>query len=119
MIPELKRAKIIEALKANPNASAVAREHGVSKFAVSNIAKQSNIDLAGKKTLSEKQRAQIIEALKTNSNASAVAREMGNISPTTVGIIAKELKVPLQRGGRRALRPQEPQAASAASHDSR
>ena len=103
MISESKRAQIIEALKANPNASAVARDHGVSKFAVSTIAKQSNIELAGKKTLSEKERAQIIEVLKTNPNASAVAREM-NISPTTVGIIAKELEMRLKRGGRRPSR---------------
>jgi transposase-like protein len=119
MIPELKRAKIIEALKANPNASAVAREHGVSKFAVSTIAKQSNIELAGKKTLSEKERAQIIEVLKTNPNASAVARQVGNISPTTVTLIARELKMPLKKGGGRTLRPREAKAASAASHDSR
>ena len=58
MISESKRAAIIEALKANPNASAVAREYGVSKAAVSNIAKQANVDLVGKKTLSEKQRAE-------------------------------------------------------------
>jgi transposase-like protein len=104
MISESKRAQIIEALKANPNANAVAREHGVSKSAVSAIAKQSNIALAGKKTLSTKERARIIEVLKANPNASAVAREMGNISPTTVGIIAKALKMPLKKGGRRVSR---------------
>ena len=100
MLPESKRAAIIAALKNNPNASAVAREHGVSKETVSVIAKRSNIDLSGKKVLSPEQRAQIIAALKANPNASAVAREIGNVSISTVGILAKEINMPLKRGGR-------------------
>ena len=115
MISESKRAEIIEALKANPNASAVAKEQGVSKTTISNIAKQENIELAGKKTLSKQQRCQIIEMLKANWNASAIAREMGNISPTTVTIIAKELNIPLLRGGRRALQPQESNGSASTS----
>jgi transposase-like protein len=101
MISEQKRADIIKALKTNPNASAVGKEYGVSKTAVSNIARQADIELAGKKTLSAEQRAQVVAMLKADANASAIARELGNISPTTVGIIAKELNVPLKRGGRR------------------
>jgi hypothetical protein len=100
MISEQKRAEVIAALKANPNASAVARDCRVSKGVVGSIAKQNNIDLAGKRTLSPAQRTQIIAALKANPNASAVAREIGNVSPTTVGIVAKEMNMPLKRGGR-------------------
>ena len=45
MIPETKRAQIIDALKANPNASAVAREVGASHGSVKLIAKAAKIDL--------------------------------------------------------------------------
>jgi hypothetical protein len=57
MIPETKRAQIIEALQANPNASAVARDYGVSKSAVGKIAKQANIDLAGRQQVLADRRA--------------------------------------------------------------
>jgi hypothetical protein len=46
MIQENTRMRIIEALKANPNANAVAREiGGVSRGTVRNIAKKANIDV--------------------------------------------------------------------------
>jgi transposase-like protein len=46
MLPPEKRARIIEALKANPNASAVAREvGGVSDVTVWKLARQTGIKL--------------------------------------------------------------------------
>jgi hypothetical protein len=52
MVPPEKRAQIIAALKANPNANAVARQvGGVSNVTVAKIAKQIGIDLAAGKTV--------------------------------------------------------------------
>ena len=101
MIPEAKRAQIIEALQSNPNASAVAREiGGIHQSTVNAIAKKADIRLAavtiGKtKRLSPETRARIIEALEANPNASRVAREVGDVSARTVGKIAKEANIRL------------------------
>jgi hypothetical protein len=57
MIPEIKRAQIIKALAVNPNASAVARDHGVSKSAVGKIARQANIQLGGREQVLAARRA--------------------------------------------------------------
>jgi hypothetical protein len=111
MIPETKRAEILAALRVNPNSGAVARAYGVSGSAVSKIAKQANIELAGKRKVSAEQRAQIIAALRVNPNATAVAAAMG-WSGGTVTIIAKEAEIPLKKGGRWA---DESKAASAAT----
>ena len=98
------RAKIAAALRANPNAAAVAKEiAGVSHATVRTIAKEANIPLlvAGKrKRLTPEQRALIIRKLKANPNACVVAREVGNIvSDRTVQIIAKKAQIPLAMGG--------------------
>jgi hypothetical protein len=104
MLPPKKRAKIIAALKANPNASAVARQvGGVSKVTVWKIAKQTGIDLAAGKAarrpaLPPERRAKIIAALKANPNASAVARQVGGISDVTVWKIAKREGIELTAG---------------------
>jgi hypothetical protein len=114
MIPKIKRAQIIEALKANPNASAVARAFGVGNTAGRAISKQANIKLAGKRKVSPEQRAQIIAALRVNPNAVAVAAAMG-WSDTTVTLIAREAEIPLKMGGRFKTVADKPKAASAAA----
>jgi hypothetical protein len=114
MLPPKKRAKIIAALIANPNASAVARLiGGVSNVTVWKIAKQTGVKLAAgkaaRRTLPPKKRAKIIAALKANPNASAVARLLGGMRCQTVWGIAKHTGIDLTagkaaRGNRRAKR---------------
>jgi hypothetical protein len=76
-----KLAKIIAALKGNPNAKQVAREiGGVSHTTVGKIAKAAGIAVAAAeygKRLSAEKRAQIIAALKNNPNTTQIAREVG------------------------------------------
>jgi hypothetical protein len=108
MLPPKKRAKIIAALKANPNAKAVARQvGGVSNVTVWKIAKQTGIDLAdamaARFALPPKKRARIVAALKANPNASAVARQVGGVSCQTVCRIATQTGIKLTRG--RPARP--------------
>jgi hypothetical protein len=109
-LPPEKRAKIIAALKANPNASAVARQvGGVSLSTVGKIAKQTGIDLAAayatRRCLPPETRAKIIAALKANPNAKAVAKQVGGVSFSTVWEMAKREGIDLTAG----------KAASAAS----
>jgi len=95
------RARIVEALVADPNASRVAREVGdVSARTVGKIAKEANIRLAAenpekRKRLSPEKRARIVEALRGNPNASMVARQIGDVSAKTVQKIAKQAKIEL------------------------
>ena len=80
MIPEAKRAQIIEALKSNPNRLAVARQvGGVSHETVCAIARKLGIglDKKGPKRFSSEARAKITAA------------------PGTVSAIAKEANIPL------------------------
>jgi hypothetical protein len=114
MIPKTKRAEILAALRVNPNSGAVARAYGVSGAAVSKIAKQANIKLAGKRQVSPEQRAEIIAALQVNPNASAVAAVRG-WSSSTVMVIAKEAEIPLKIGGRFKAGADDSKAASAAT----
>ncbi len=88
-VPPEKRAKIIAALKANPNGRAVARQVGdVSSTTISKIARKAGIDLAAaneaRRFVSPEKRAKIITALKANPNASAVARQVGGVSRSTI-----------------------------------
>jgi transposase-like protein len=93
------RAKIVAALRANPNSAAVAREiGGISPATVRVMAKKANIPLAAEnmekaKRLSPEKRARIIEALQANPNASMVARQVGGISIRTVQKIAEKTKI--------------------------
>jgi uncharacterized protein (UPF0264 family) len=99
MLPPKKRAKIIAALKANPNARAVAKHiGGVSGHTVWKIAKQTDIELTAGKTINNLPpgaRAKIIAALKANPNASEVARRIGGVSSQTVRKIAKRAGIDL------------------------
>ena len=93
MIPEAKRAQIIEALKSNPNRLAVARQvGGVSHETVCAIARKLGME---PNRFSSEDRAKIAAALRANPNATAVAKEIGGISPGTVIAIAKEANIPL------------------------
>jgi tripartite-type tricarboxylate transporter receptor subunit TctC len=72
-IPPATRTKIIEALKANPNARAVTREVGGGSYkTVGKIAKQTGIELTagkaarGRPRIPPATRTKIIEALKDN-----------------------------------------------------
>jgi hypothetical protein len=107
-LPESKRAKIIAALKVNPNAAQVARQIGdVGRVTVWNIAKREGIALTagkaaqggGKKSLlSVPKCAEIIAALKANPNATQVARQIGDVSSQTVCKIAKRAGIELTAG---------------------
>jgi hypothetical protein len=97
-----KHAQIIAALKANPNASKVAKQiGGVSPSKVGKMAKAAGITLAAAesgKRLSAEQRVQIIAALKANPNASKVAKQIGGVSHVVVSKIAKAAGIELTRG---------------------
>src|ERR1700676_2904587 len=97
MLPPEKRAQIIAALKANPNARAVAKQvGGVNHVTVWKIAKQTGIALAVENPgLSPQTRAKIIAALGANPNASAVAKQVGGVSLRTVWRIAKQTGIAL------------------------
>jgi ribosomal protein L32E len=95
MLSKEKYTQIIEALKTNPNARAVARQvGGVSNVTVWKIARQVGIDLL-KPKLSEEKRTQIIAAFKANPNASAVARQLGGVSRQTIRKIARQAGIRL------------------------
>jgi len=108
------RAKIIAALKANPNASAVARQlGGVSRHTVGEIARKAGIRLAAatatRRVVTPEQRAKIIAALKTNPNARAVARQVEGVSSNTIGKIARQVGIRLAAatGERRVVTPEQ------------
>jgi nicotinate-nucleotide pyrophosphorylase len=110
MISEAKRAKIVQALKINPNGAAVARRvGGITPQTVRAIAKQAGIPLAAEnlkkaKRLSPEKRAQIIEALRANPNGNLVARQVGGISSRTVQKIAEQTGIKLSTTGERHWR---------------
>jgi transposase-like protein len=118
--PPEARAKIAAALRANPNAAAVARKiGGISPSTVSSIAKQANIPLAAEnlekaKRLSPEKRARLIDALRANPNATTVAREIGGVSARTVQKIAEKAEITLARVYRRG-RPLHGRIREAAS----
>jgi transposase len=96
---------VIAALKANPNASQVAKQTGVSKFTAWRIAKAEGIELTAGKALrvrlSAEKRAQIIAALKANPVATQVAEQVGGVSQVTVWKIARAEGIELTRRHRR------------------
>jgi transposase-like protein len=93
-MPSKNRARIIAALKLNPNASEVARQiGGVSLATVYKIAKQLGIGRRKVRRMRPEMRPQIIAALKLNPNPSEVARQVGSVGKSTVYKIAKELGI--------------------------
>jgi hypothetical protein len=120
MISEAKRARIIKALRSNPNATAVARQiGGVSVGGVTYIAKKEKIALrrGGPPKFSVEKQAQIIKALKANPNASEVARQNRNISYRTVARWAKKAGVRLAASMPKVNRP-DAQSSSGSRHKS-
>lgn len=97
-IPQEKREQVLAALKANPNAAAVAKKiGGVSSTTVGDIAKIAGIELtAGKKMqqqlfgpkLSTDTRKKIVALLGANESVQSI-REKTGVSGTTIRIIAK------------------------------
>jgi hypothetical protein len=81
------RTKIIEALKNNPNAAAVARQFGFGETTIVTLCKKEGIGL--QHLLTKAERTEVVEMLKTNLNALATAKQLG-INHKTVLAIAKE-----------------------------
>jgi hypothetical protein len=69
------RTKIIEALKKNPNAAAVARQFGFGETTILALCKKEGIGL--QHLLTKAERTEVIELLKTNLNALATAKQLG------------------------------------------
>jgi hypothetical protein len=81
------RTKIIEALKNNPNAAAVARHFGFGETTILKICKKEGIRL--QHLLTKAERTEVVEVLKTNLNALATAKQLG-INHKTVCAVAKK-----------------------------
>jgi len=92
------RARIIAALKANPNAARVARQIGnVSAWTVGQLAKAAGIPLtaglaARRRPLTQlppAQHARVVTTLKVTHNAAAAARQLRSVTYRLVWQIAK------------------------------
>jgi hypothetical protein len=82
------RTKIIEALKNNPNAAAVARQFGFGETTILALCKKEGIGL--QHLLTKAERTEVIELLKTNLNALATAKQLGVNHKTVLAIAKKE-----------------------------
>ena len=87
------RAKIIEALKNNPNAAAVARQFGFGETTINTLCKKEGIEL--QHLLTKADQKQVIELLKTNLSALATAKQLG-INHKTVLAIAKKERIDIR-----------------------
>jgi hypothetical protein len=108
--PEAKRAQIIAALKANPNASAVARQiGGVTIETVTYIARQAKIALprGGRWKLPAEAQARIIASLKETPNARAVSKQHG-VSYAKVYKLAKRENIQLRNRGLQRVGDERP-----------
>jgi hypothetical protein len=115
MILSQKRAHIIDRLKENPNARAVARQvGGVTHTTVGTIARQEGIALTAGRTvrrMSPEKSAQILNRLKENPNTREVAAEVGGVSHQTVWRIAKQAGLELTAGPKKGVRMRPEQYA--------
>jgi putative DNA-invertase from lambdoid prophage Rac len=94
------RAKVVDALRENPNASQAAREFGLTPPIVSEIARAAKIALplrGGRPGMSPAERAKIVAALREMGNAGRVASATG-WSPATARAIAKAENISLAPG---------------------
>jgi hypothetical protein len=82
------RTKIIEALKNNPNAAAVARQFGFGETTINRLCKQEGIGL--QHLLTKAERKAVVELLKTNLNAVATAKQLGVNHKTVLAVAKKE-----------------------------
>jgi hypothetical protein len=87
------RTKIIEALKNNPNAAAVARQFGFGETTILRLCKKEGIGL--QHLLTKAERAEVLEMLKTNLSALATAKQLG-INHKTVLAIAKKERIDIK-----------------------
>jgi hypothetical protein len=82
------RTKIIEALKNNPNAAAVARQFGLGETTIPTLCKKEGIGL--QHLLAKAERTEVVEMLKTNLNALATAKQLGVNHKTVLAVAKKE-----------------------------
>jgi hypothetical protein len=82
------RTKIIEALKNNPNAAAVARQFGFGETTILTLCKKEGIGL--QHLLTKAERTEVVEMLKTNLNALATAKQLGVNHKTVLAVAKKE-----------------------------
>ena len=82
------RTKIIEALKNNPNAAAVARQFGFGETTILTLCKKEGIEL--QHLLTKAERTEVVELLKTNLNALATAKQLGVNHKTVLAVAKKE-----------------------------
>jgi hypothetical protein len=82
------RTKIIEALKNNPNAAAVARQFGFGETTILTLCKKEGIGL--QHLLTKAERTEVIDLLKTNLNALATAKQLGVNNKTVLAVAKKE-----------------------------
>src|SRR5262245_58121434 len=82
------RIRIIEALKNNPNAAAVARQFGFGETTILTLCKKEKIEL--QHLLTKAERTEVVEMLKTNPNALATAKRLGVNHKTVLAIAKKE-----------------------------
>jgi hypothetical protein len=87
------RTKIIEALKNNPNAAAVARQFGFGETTILTLCKKEGIGL--QHLLTKAERREVVEMLKTNPNALATAKQLG-INHKTVLAVAKKERIDIK-----------------------
>ena len=82
------RTEIIEALKTNPNAAAVARRFGFGETTILSLCTKEGIALPH--LLTKAQRTKVIELLKTNQSALATAKQLGVNHKTVLALARKE-----------------------------
>ena len=94
------RTKIIEALKTNRNAAAVARQFGFGETTILALCKKEGIGL--RHLLTKAERTEVIELLRTNQNALATAKQLG-VNHKTVLAVAKKERIDI-KGMRQAAK---------------
>ena len=94
------RTKIIEALKTNPNAAAVARQFGFGETTILALCKKEGVGL--RHLLTKAERTEVIELLKANQNTLATATQLG-VNRKTVLAVAKKEGIDI-KGMRRAAK---------------
>ena len=97
-VPRYTRARIIAALKADPDTVRVAKEFSLKRVTVWHIGRAAGIQFPPRRIAADK-RAKIVAALKTNPNARQVARQVGGVSHATVCTIARAEGISLAKSG--------------------
>ena len=82
------RTNIIDALKKNPNAAAVAKQFGFGETTILNLCKKEGVEL--QHLLTKAERTEVAAVLKTNLNALATAKALGVNHKTVLAVAKKE-----------------------------